>query len=939
MSHVSVLLAIALTQTPDSLPAAGAGDAALAADGRIAFSLDGDLWIRSAAGDQWQAVTSGPARDLEPAWSPTGDWLYFASDRAGQFDVWRVRVRAEDAMLEPERVTAHEAAEREPALAGEALVFVRDDRAEANIWVREANGTERRLIAERSVAPAATADGTRIAYVRLSADGRELRTIGIDGAADTVVLRGWQVEAPAWSPDGERLLFATRRGRSGTWVTDRSGSYVNQVSPIPAAGTWPGAGGRLVLVELPPAEEAYNGDPDRLGPRDDARVFPQAGQVFTVAAPVPPDTGRQLAVVGGPGRSDRNADAFERIGQRVHDLYFSDRAAAAAQWSRLLDDYRPRALAARDDARLREVLHELWRARPPLREPATGRAAISSAHPVATEAGLEILRQGGNAVDAAIAVSFALGVVEPDASGIGGYGQMLIHLPGMAEPELLEFMSTAPERATLDNGALLRNGSYPDDGPVLANVPGTVAAMYRAWQDHGSGDVAWARLLEPAIRAAERGYTVSDGLATTLSREREHFLKYEGSRALFFRDGAPLRAGDTVKNPDLAWTLTQLAAEGAGALYGGEVGRRMVADLRAQGNVMRMTDLMRYFVAPREPVGGTYRGHTLYSSAPPSAGGATLIAKLNLLEHHLEPRPYAEDAATLHAMIEAWKLQPSTRGKIADPGFWPVDVASVVAKDSAAARWRCFDPQRAFAPVAAAGAALDCAADGTPTTSSQPVGLDAGAVQECAGRFAAGHCHLSGTTAFVVADASGAIVSVTQTLGTWGGNFYVSPGLGFIYNDKLTSYALEPEAYGARRPGARHGSSISPTIIFRGTGATKQPLAGIGAAGNAWITAAVYQMAVAMIDYGLGPQETLEQPRFLPVSRASPLGGRANVVLIESGIAPRVMRELEAIGHELRLISVEGELRMGYGAAVKLEGERAMAGGDPRRSGTAGAIN
>jgi gamma-glutamyltranspeptidase len=232
------------------------------------------------------------------------------------------------------------------------------------------------------------------------------------------------------------------------------------------------------------------------------------------------------------------------------------------------------------------------RERPPLRESATGRAAVSSAHPVATAAGLEMLRRGGNVVDAAVAVSFALGVVEPDASGIGGYGQMLVLTRGMREPVVIDFMARAPEEATLSNAALLRNGRLPDDGPVLAIVPGTVAAMHLAWRQHGSGRLPWAELLAPAIRAARDGYVVSEGLATTLTTEREHFSKYEGSRKLFFPTGEPLRAGETLRNADLAWTLEQIAGGGADAFYKGEVGRRMVADLRGQGNPMTRTDLI-----------------------------------------------------------------------------------------------------------------------------------------------------------------------------------------------------------------------------------------------------------------------------------------------------------------------------------------------------------
>ena len=188
--------------------------------------------------------------------------------------------------------------------------------------------------------------------------------------------------------------------------------------------------------------------------------------------------------------------------QRSATVYFASARDRLALWESLKGKYRAQAAAAKDDDELQRVLHRMIRERPPLREPATGHAAVSSAHPVATEAGLEIFRAGGNAVDAAAAVSMALGVVEPDASGPGGYGQMVIALSQLDSPKLIEFMTRVPEDGGLDNTALLQNGRYPSDGPVLANVPGTIAGMYSAFKQYGSGKVTWKQVVAPAIRAA-----------------------------------------------------------------------------------------------------------------------------------------------------------------------------------------------------------------------------------------------------------------------------------------------------------------------------------------------------------------------------------------------------------------------------------------------------
>jgi gamma-glutamyltranspeptidase len=619
--------------------------------------------------------------------------------------------------------------------------------------------------------------------------------------------------------------------------------------------------------------------------------------------------------------------------------------------------HRPRAIAATNDSVLQQVLYDAQQARPALRADATGRAAVSSAHPVATEAGLEVMRRGGNVIDAAVAVSFALGVVEPDASGIAGYGEMVIALKGRATPTVIEFMSRVPEEGGLTNTSLLVNGRYPSDGPVLVNVPGTVAGMYTAWQKYGSKTVPWADLLAPAIRAARNGYEVSQGLATTLATEREHFAKYEGSRALFFRNGQPLVAGDTLKNPDLAWVLEQIAAKGADGFYKGEVATKWVTDLRAKGNAMKLSDLARYFAPERESISGTYRNYTIYSSAPPVSGGAELVARLNLLEQSPAPslraKRYTDDAASLHAALSAWFLVPSSRNRIADPAMWPIDVAPIVNKDTARLRWRCFDANKALTPASVRGDTLPCLPKATPKATpgvvptkpaNSPLDVTAAAAaaeSPCGDEHATEMtvCHAAGTTSFAVADNEGNAVSVTQTLGTWGGNFYVTPGLGFLSNDKLTSYGTDATQYGSRLPFARHGSTLAPTLAYK----NGKPFVAVGAAGNAWITSAVYQTLLGVLDYNLGPQAALELPRYLPGGGGGAPGAASGTpspytLQLEDGFSPTVIARLRALGYDINFVSLPGELREGYGAAVRMDGKVVTAGADPRRTGAAGAI-
>jgi gamma-glutamyltranspeptidase len=349
----------------------------------------------------------------------------------------------------------------------------------------------------------------------------------------------------------------------------------------------------------------------------------------------------------------------------------------------------------------------------------------------------------------------------------------------------------------------------------------------------------------------------------------------------------------------------------------------MVEDLRGKGNAIRLTDMSRYFAAEREAVSTTYRGHTVFSSAPPASGGSTLAAQLNLFEQYATPKSYTDDPATFHAMLAAWQLVPSSRGRVADPSLWPTNTEPFTSKDTARVRWRCYDPARAIDPRSLTGDTLRCA--NTTTNSSGPAEPSASDDERA-----------QGTTAYVVADKDGNVVAVTQTLGTWGGNFYVTPGLGFLYNDKLTSYGTDPAAYGARLPNARHGSTLAPTIVYRGTTGPRTPRMAVGAAGNAWITSAVYQSIVGVIDFALDAQHAIELPRFLPSGRSAAEGIPS--VDIEDGISPNVGLTLKRLGYRLNPISFKGELRMGYGALIVIDGNKVTAAADPRRSGAAGAV-
>ena len=938
----ALLAQLAATVPSPDTTQLGARNPAYASDGRLALSIRGDIWIRGAgASGAWAQVTSGPAWDRQPAWTRDGSAIVYTSTASGNGDLYRVAVK-DGAAGSPVRITDSPEPEGEASVARDgSIIFARGRPGATKLWVRTVAGVERRFTKGENGAerwPSWSPTDNSVAYSAVREDRTRLRIHWVDGDSDRVVIEDRDAEHPAWSPRGDRIAFATRNGRAGVWITTPDARYVNFVSPRRAEPAWSPDSRSIALAELPGPDVGYNGDPDRLGDRELRDDFGTTGHLWFVDAPAALDELSASSPLPSPNRRQRNANAFEAFWARMDTLYYRDSPTRRARWQSMHATYAPRALTAASDDALEQVIHEALRERPPLRDAATGQSAVSSAHPVATAAGLEVLRKGGNVVDAAVAVSFALGVVEPDASGLGGYGQMVVSLKSMERPTLIEFMTRAPEEASLANGSLLRRGISPPDGPILVNVPGTLAGMELAFKRYGSHKVTWADVIAPAIRAAEQGYVVSEGLATTLNTEREHFLKYPGSRALFFAKGEPLKAGDTLRNADLARTLRTIADSGASSFYSGSIARRLVADLRGQGNAMRASDMARYYAAERDAVSGTYHGYTLYSSAPPVSGGATLVSQLNLLEQQGSTKPYTEDAATLHAMLESWKLVPGTRGRIADPGLWPVKLDAYLSKDSAKVRWRCFSPAHALTPNDIRGDSLPCAKVGVRVSSAD---ADDDVESQCSDHAAFNaerFCHRTGTTAFVVADADGNVVSATQTLGTWGGNFYVSPGLGFLYNDKLNSYGNDPDEYGARLPNARHGSTLAPTIAFRGDGLARRPVVAAAAAGNAWITSAVYSSVVGVLDEHLDAQRAIELPRFLIGQQRGVVRGEY-VIQVEDGFSPSVLRQLGTMGHVFQRISLPGELRMGYAAVITIGDKSVTAAADPRRAGAAGAVD
>jgi gamma-glutamyltranspeptidase/glutathione hydrolase len=537
-------------------------------------------------------------------------------------------------------------------------------------------------------------------------------------------------------------------------------------------------------------------------------------------------------------------------------------------------------------------------------------AVVVSGHRLASEAGRLALERGGNIVDAVVAVSFALGVVEPEASGLGGDGAAVLFLKGMKQPTVIDYKDQTPIRATTDNPAIMVDGRLVADGPAAANIPGVVAGLDHLYKRYGSGKVKWAELIEPAIKLADEGFVLDEALPTTIAEGRGFLEKYAEAARIYLPNGRIPRPGDRFVNKDYATTLRAIAKDGADTFYRGEIARKIAADLEEQGGIITFADLAQYRAIEREPVVGRYRGHTLYAGGPPVATGIQLFESLQILDNY-QPRTGARattDADYFHYLIEAWKVRDQVR-RVADPERWPVEFAEHLTPEHARKLFATIDARKASKLERQTP-------DDAPAAPPIPrIG--------------------TGTTSFAVADAEGNMIAVTQTLSTWGGTFYVSKGLGFLYNNHLRSSRTTAGAYGSMVPLMRSSTASVPTLVFApAAGGGEVPRLAVGCAGNAWIPVSVYNIITAVIDGQLGAQAAIESARFLPGrDPADPFDDAARVE-IEDRFPRATLQDLAARGHRFQKIGRKGEVRYGYAAAIVVDvaNQRVEGGAEPRRS-------
>jgi gamma-glutamyltranspeptidase / glutathione hydrolase len=485
----------------------------------------------------------------------------------------------------------------------------------------------------------------------------------------------------------------------------------------------------------------------------------------------------------------------------------------------------------------------------------------------AAEVGAEILRKGGNAVDAAVATGFAMAVTHPQAGNLGGGGFMLIALPARNKIIALDYREMAPAAATRDL-FLGANGEVDNDkarfSRASAGVPGTVAGLIHALETYGT--MSLAEIMAPAIRLAEDGIPVPRGLAFALAGNRARFEKDPSSVKYFMHpEGRPYDTGETLKQPDLARTLRTIAAEGRRGFYEGQVADAIVAEMRVGGGLITHEDLKAYRVVEREPVRGNYRGFEIASMPPPSSGGAHLIEMLNILEGFDLKATGHNSADYIHRLVEAMRRAYADRAKhMGDPDFWKVPVSGLTSESYAEQLRRGIDLAKA-SKSAEISAGMPPAGEGEQTTH------------------------------FSVMDKDGNAVANTYTLNFTFGSGYSVDGAGFLLNNEMDDFSAKPgvpNAFGliggdanAIEPRKRPLSSMTPTIVLK----DGQPYIVTGSPGGSTIITVVLQLLLNMLDFDMNVLEATAAPRihhqWLPDS-----------VIIERGISPDTLRLLEARG-------------------------------------------
>lgn len=518
-----------------------------------------------------------------------------------------------------------------------------------------------------------------------------------------------------------------------------------------------------------------------------------------------------------------------------------------------------------------------------------------------SQVGAEIMAKGGNAVDAAVAMGFALGVCEPFTSGLGGGGLATIHT-AEGENFFIDFREVAPAAATLDLyvDASGENNGNTKEGGLASGVPGEVAGLLYLLEHHGT--MSREEVMEPAIRIANEGFTVSAYCANAISDAYEKTQKFpEMSKVYLDENGLPWEEGSVITNPDLGKALQLIADQGADAFYKGEIGEAMVATLAKYDGVMTMDDLAGYEVHELEPVTGDYRGYTVISSPPPSSGGTHLIEILNILENFDMASMEVNSAEYVHLFAETFKLAFADRAKyMADTNFVSVPLGGLTSQAYADKRAQDID----------LNAAMEQAAPDDPSPYEH-----------------------TDTTHFSVADVDGNCVAITKTINYYFGSGVMVDGYGFMMNNQMDDFSTDSESVNKIEPGKKPLSSMSPTVVLKPDGS---PFLVLGTPGGSRIFSGVAEVISRVIDSKMDLHTAISVPKIWNCSNKNnlqyeePLKGYEQYALTDETIA-----KLTEMGH--------GELkttRSGAFQCIMFMDDGTLYGtADPRQDGKAVGVN
>lgn len=520
-------------------------------------------------------------------------------------------------------------------------------------------------------------------------------------------------------------------------------------------------------------------------------------------------------------------------------------------------------------------------------------AMVVSGSPIASAVGRDVLRRGGNAVDAAVAVGLALAVVHPEAGNLGGGGFMLIRTAA-GEVSALDYRETAPAAATRDmyRDASGRGTERSVTGQLASGVPGSVAGLVEAHRRFGR--LAWRELVEPAVRLAREGFVIDSYRSVSIASDAERLARFPASALSFLPDGRAPAPGTTLLQPDLAATLALVRDSGAAGFYRGAVAALIVAEMRRGGGIITGADLDGYRALWRDPIRVGYRGHTVYSMAPVSSGGVTLALLLNIMEGYDGLAFGSVDL--LHREAEAMRRAFTERNRwLGDPAFVSLPLQRLLSKEYAATLRAQIDPLRA-----------------TPTPPFDP-GLRDG----------------PSTTHYSVVDAEGMAVSTTTTLNNSYGSAVTVTGAGFLLNDEMDDFATapgQPNMYGlvegeanAIAPGKRMLSAMTPSMVVDPSG---RLLLVVGSPGGPTIITQVYHVISNLVDHRMTLPQAVEAPRMH--HQALP----DRIQLERIGFAESVVAALGGLGHEVTFRSPMGDVEAIMRTARGWQGVS-----DPRRGG------